>query len=164
MTNEVCISPRACRNTLSNMYSCGMYDWSGQFAFHVGLPAKSGVSGGMICVVPNLMGICLFSPLLDKTGNSSRGVNFCLKLIDAFNFHTYDSILHTESQKIDPRRISGSKQTDLVIRLLFACKNGDFEEVRRLYVQGENLNVVDYDGRSALHLAASEVSIHIVLP
>jgi glutaminase len=43
-----------------------MYDWSGQYAFHVGLPAKSGVSGGMIVVVPNLMGICLFSPLLDK--------------------------------------------------------------------------------------------------
>lgn len=66
LTNESCIAPRACRNTLSNMYSCGMYDWSGQYAFHVGLPAKSGVSGGMIVVVPNLMGICLFSPLLDK--------------------------------------------------------------------------------------------------
>jgi glutaminase len=64
-----------------------------------------------------------------------------------------------ESQKIDPRREAGSKQTDLVITLLFACKNGDFEMVRRLYVSGENLNVVDYDGRSALHLAASEGDI-----
>lgn len=116
----------------------------------------------MIVVVPNLMGICLFSPLLDKMGNSCKGVKFCQKLIDTFNFHNYDSLLHAESTKIDPRRVAGSKQTDLVITLLFACKNGDFEAVRRLYVQGENLNVVDYDGRSALHLAASEGHVDII--
>uniref|UniRef100_A0A915EJB7 glutaminase n=1 Tax=Ditylenchus dipsaci TaxID=166011 RepID=A0A915EJB7_9BILA len=138
------------------MYSCGMYDYSGQFAFHVGLPAKSGVSGAMIVVVPNLMGICLWSPPLDKMGNSTRGVLFCQKLIDTFNFHNYDSLLHADSKKIDPRRRLGNKETDLIVSLLFACKNGDLETVRRLFLQGVNLNVADYDGRTALHLAACE--------
>ena len=60
------------------------------------------------------MGICLFSPRLDKMGNSTRGVLFCQKLIDTFNFHNYDSLLHADSKKIDPRRRIGNKETDLV--------------------------------------------------
>uniref|UniRef100_A0A914L4A4 glutaminase n=1 Tax=Meloidogyne incognita TaxID=6306 RepID=A0A914L4A4_MELIC len=156
LTDQPCIQSRACRDVLSLMYSCGMYDYSGQFAFDVGLPAKSGVSGGMILVIPNLMGICLFSPRLDRMGNTTRGVLFCQKLVDIFNFHNYDSLLHADSKKIDPRRRIGNKETDLVVNLLFACKNGDLETVRKLHLQGMNLNIVDYDGRTALHLAASE--------
>lgn len=156
LTSERCIDPRPCRDVLSLMYSCGMYDYSGQFAFHVGLPAKSGVSGALVVVIPNLMGICLWSPLLDRMGNSTRGVMFCQRLIEAFNFHNYDSLLHADSKKIDPRRRLGNKETDLVVTLLFACKHGDLETVRRLYLQGANLNIADYDGRTALHLAACE--------
>uniref|UniRef100_A0A1I7WV47 glutaminase n=1 Tax=Heterorhabditis bacteriophora TaxID=37862 RepID=A0A1I7WV47_HETBA len=61
LTDERCVAPQPCRDVLSLMYSC----------------AKSGVSGVMIVVVPNLMGIALFSPPLDKMGNSTRGVAFC---------------------------------------------------------------------------------------
>uniref|UniRef100_A0A7E4VR31 glutaminase n=1 Tax=Panagrellus redivivus TaxID=6233 RepID=A0A7E4VR31_PANRE len=156
LTNERCIESRPCRDVLSLMYACGMYDYSGQFAFHVGLPAKSGVSGAMILVIPNLMGICLWAPPLDKMGNTTKGVLFCQKLIDTFNFHNYDSLLHADSKKIDPRRKLGNKETDLVVSLLFAAKNADLETIRRLYLQGANLNMADYDGRTALHLAASE--------
>ncbi|KAE9553881.1 hypothetical protein FO519_002922 [Halicephalobus sp. NKZ332] len=156
LTNERCIDPRPCRDVLSLMYACGMYDYSGQFAFHVGLPAKSGVSGAMVIVIPNLMGICLWSPPLDKMGNTTKGVLFCQKLIETFNFHNYDSLLHADSKKIDPRRKLGNKETDLVVSLLFAAKNADLESIRRLYLQGANLNMVDYDGRTALHLAAAE--------
>ncbi|KAI6195891.1 Ankyrin and Glutaminase domain containing protein [Aphelenchoides besseyi] len=162
LTHEVCITPGPCRDVLSLMYSCGLYDFSGQFAFKVGLPAKSGVSGGMIVVIPNLMGICLYSPPLDKLGNTCRGVAFCQKLIDTFNFHNYDSLLHGDAMKTDPRRPIGSHATDIVVSLLFACRNGDFEAVRRLYIKGEDLNCIDYDGRSALHVAASEGHDEIV--
>uniref|UniRef100_A0A8C2BXU8 glutaminase n=1 Tax=Cyprinus carpio TaxID=7962 RepID=A0A8C2BXU8_CYPCA len=77
ITGERVLSTEAVRNTLSLMHSCGMYDYSGQFAFHVGLPAKSGVSGAVLLVVPNVMGVMCWSPPVDKVGNSVRGIHFC---------------------------------------------------------------------------------------
>uniref|UniRef100_H2MAT3 glutaminase n=1 Tax=Oryzias latipes TaxID=8090 RepID=H2MAT3_ORYLA len=77
ITGDRVLSAEAVRNTLSLMHSCGMYDFSGQFAFHVGLPAKSGVSGAVLLVVPNVMGMMCWSPPLDRLGNSVRGIHFC---------------------------------------------------------------------------------------
>jgi len=76
-TEEKVLKPDSVRDVLSLMHSCGMYDYSGQFAFKVGLPAKSGVCGAMLVVVPNVMGLCIWSPPLDSLGNSCRGVQFC---------------------------------------------------------------------------------------
>ncbi|XP_068184563.1 glutaminase kidney isoform, mitochondrial isoform X3 [Antennarius striatus] len=109
ITGERVLSPEAVRNTLSLMHSCGMYDFSGQFAFHVGLPAKSGVAGGILLVVPNVMGIMCWSPPLDKLGNSVRGIQFCTDLVELFNFHNYDNLRHF-AKKYDPRREGGDQR------------------------------------------------------
>merc|ERR1712209_261080 len=62
ITGERVLANEAVKNVLSLMYSCGMYNYSGQFAFQVGLPAKSGVSGIVLVVVPNVVGFATWSP------------------------------------------------------------------------------------------------------
>lgn len=78
------------KDILSVMYTCGMYNYAGQWAYEVGLPAKSGVSGGLIVVVPGQMGISVFSPLLDERGNSVRGVKVSEDLSQRLGLHLFD--------------------------------------------------------------------------
>merc|ERR1712045_282474 len=103
-TGEVALNPGAVRDALSLMHSCGMYNYSGQFAFDVGLPSKSGVSGALLLVIPNVMGIGLWSPPLDDKGNTVRGIQFAKMLVEKFNFHQFDNLNHSE-KKVDPRRL-----------------------------------------------------------
>lgn len=77
LNGERILSSETVKNCLSLMNCCGMNDYSGQFAYQVGLPAKSGVSGGIMLIVPGKMGICTYSPLLDGNANSVRGLQFC---------------------------------------------------------------------------------------
>ena len=69
-----------------------MNDYSGQWAFKIGLPAKSGISGGIMIIVPNVMGIALYSPKINNSCNSVRGIEFTTKLVETFHFHEYDPI------------------------------------------------------------------------
>ena len=81
------------RHVLTLMLSCGMYDFSGEFAFTVGLPAKSGVAGALMIVVPGFGGFATYSPRLGPKGNSVRGVAFARALSDAFGWHLYAPIM-----------------------------------------------------------------------
>uniref|UniRef100_A0AAR2IIU4 glutaminase n=1 Tax=Pygocentrus nattereri TaxID=42514 RepID=A0AAR2IIU4_PYGNA len=161
ITGERVLSPEAVRNTLSLMHSCGMYDFSGQFAFHVGLPAKSGVAGGILLVVPNVMGIMCWSPPLDKLGNSVRGIQFCQDLVSLFNFHNYDNLRHF-AKKLDPRREGGDQRVKSVINLLFAAYTGDVSALRRFALSSVDMEQRDYDSRTALHVAAAEGHVEVV--
>ncbi|XP_066499518.1 glutaminase liver isoform, mitochondrial [Hoplias malabaricus] len=161
ITGERVLSAEAVRNTLSLMHSCGMYDFSGQFAFHVGLPAKSGVSGAVLLVVPNIMGVMCWSPPLDRVGNSVRGIQFCQDLVSLFNFHNYDNLRHF-AKKLDPRRQAGHERNKAVIELMFAAYSGDVSALRRFALSAVDMELRDYDSRSALHVAAAEGHLEAV--
>ncbi len=103
-TGDTVFSPSNVRDCLSLMLSCGMYDYSGEFAFLVGLPAKSGVSGAMMVVVPGLMGISIYSPPLDDMGNPVRGVEFCKEMVKEYSLHKFDHVTSPANNKKDPRK------------------------------------------------------------
>eukprot|EP00761_Pharyngomonas_kirbyi_P010108 gb/GECH01010126.1/.p1 GENE.gb/GECH01010126.1/~~gb/GECH01010126.1/.p1 ORF type:complete len:543 (+),score=126.82 gb/GECH01010126.1/:1-1629(+) len=164
-TGERALAPGTVRDCLSLMYSCGMYDYSGEWAFTIGVPAKSGVSGCIFVVIPNLMGLCLWSPRLDENGNSVRGIEFCKKLVERFNFHNYDNLVGVTDKnvgKIDPRRKTGSVRQEEVTALLYAAASGDLHELQRLFALGVDLDLADYDNRTALHLASAEGHLEVV--
>jgi glutaminase len=89
-TQEQAVQSCYVKDILSVMFTCGMYNFAGEWAYKVGIPAKSGVCGGIIAVVPNRIGIGVFSPLLDVRGNSVRGVKVCEELSQKFGLHLFE--------------------------------------------------------------------------
>ena len=79
--------PAVVKRTLSVMVTCGMYDAAGDWVSAVGMPAKSGVGGGIVAVLPGQLGIGVYSPLLDAKGNSVRGVRLCRSLSEQLGLH-----------------------------------------------------------------------------
>ena len=89
LTGERVLSRDRVRDVLTVMYTCGMYDAAGQWAFEVGVPAKSAVSGGILAAIPGKLGLAVFSPGLDHYGNSVRGVRVCEEIAGRLGLHVF---------------------------------------------------------------------------
>ncbi|MUP37785.1 glutaminase [Labilibaculum euxinus] len=88
ITNEKFLSSSKSKRINAVMQLCGFYDEAGEFSFKVGLPGKSGVGGGIVAILPNQYSIAVWSPRLNKKGNSSKGMKF----LELFTSETESSI------------------------------------------------------------------------
>ncbi len=91
ITGQRAVPEKFVANVLSVMATCGMYDASGDWLYRTGLPAKSGVGGGIMAVQPGRLGIAVFSPRLDAQGNSVRGLAVCHALTAELGLHMFDA-------------------------------------------------------------------------
>jgi glutaminase len=87
VTGEQVMTPYAISRTLSVMTSSGMYDYAGEWIYRVGIPAKSGVGGGILAALPARLGLGSYSPRLDGHGNSVRGIKVCEALSSHYDLH-----------------------------------------------------------------------------
>jgi glutaminase len=135
-------------SVLSVMGSCGMYDYAGEWLYRMGMPAKSGVTGGVIAVLPGQLGIGVFSPPLDSRGNSVRGIRACEDLSRFFNLHLLNSP-HT-SQSVIRLKFTGAEINSGRVRTA--------EEAQALRTHGRAIQVHQLQGM--LVLSTAEVVVH----
>ena len=161
-TNEQeILKPATAKHCLSIMALAGMGDYSSEYAFSIGLPAISGTSGAVVIVVPDVMGIAIWSPRVNADGNSLKGLDFSHKLVERFNFHAFDSAIKNVG-KVDPRLKKNAIKMKGVMAVTSAASIGDIDELQRLYSAGVDLNEGDYDMRTGIHVAASEGRLEAV--
>lgn len=122
------------QNCLSLMFTYGMNEFSGEWSFKVGLPAKSGVSGAIMIVIPGIMGIATWSPPVDSFANSVRGVAFAKGLISRYNFHVF-SDSRCDCPPYFPDRSSGDKDTTAGYPQRRGIRRSGFKET----AQGEEI-------------------------
>jgi glutaminase len=91
VTGEYVVSPEVCRDTIAVLASCGMYECSGEWMFEIGMPAKSGVSGGIVAVAPGKCAVAAYAPPLDPAGTSVRGQRVCSYLSRSLGLNLFAS-------------------------------------------------------------------------
>lgn len=91
VTGTQVVAPGVARDMLTVALTCGMYDYAGEWAYTVGIPAKSGVGGGLLGIVPGVGGLAVFSPRLDEHGNSVRGLRVFEEMSHEFHMHLFDA-------------------------------------------------------------------------
>ncbi len=136
ITGDIAVSSANVERVLSVMSTCGMYDAAGSWVYRVGLPAKSGVGGGVIAVLPGQLGISVFSPRLDRFGNSVRGVAVCETL-------SRDLGLHLLRPPISPSSVIRAVHS---LGELSSKRQRRVEEVELIRKHGDDVKLVQLQG------------------
>ena len=123
-------------HVLSVMASCGMYDYSGEWIYNVGLPAKSGVGGAVLAVLPGQLAIAVYSPLLDNKGNSVFGVDICKRIAESFSLHLYKT----------PRQLKQAVRRQLTLKTARSKHKRDLEAEAMLEQFGSQALIMELQG------------------
>ncbi|XP_066557562.1 glutaminase liver isoform, mitochondrial [Amia ocellicauda] len=161
LSGDQVLNPSSTRSMLSMMQVAGMNDYSRTFHFKTSVPAKSSKSGTLLIVVPGVMGAMCWSPELDAYENSWKSVHFCQELVSAFQLHSFD-IRTPFRQVVTYRQWKAESEGYQIMNVLLAAYRGDVRSLRRYFLSGADVHSVDYDGRSALHVAASEGHLEVI--
>jgi glutaminase len=121
---------------LSVMATCGVYDFSGEWTDRVGLPAKSGVGGGIVAVLPGQLAIGVYSPALDERGNSVRGVRACEAISRDLGLHWLQP----------PRASAATVRASYTLAAVRSKRRRPDAEERLLATQGERVRVLELQG------------------
>ena len=136
VTGERAIEDAHVENVLSVMASCGMYDFSGGWIYNVGMPAKSGVAGGVLAVLPGQLGIGVFSPRLDEQGNSARALKVCEELSRIWQLHQFNPPYSPQSSRRLSYTAAERSSTRTRHSVERACLREHGTRIRMVEIQG----------------------------
>lgn len=152
-TGKRLLERRVVRQVLSVMMTCGMYDAAGDWLTSVGIPAKSGVAGGIIGVLPGQVGIAVFSPKLDEHGNSARGIEIMERLSNDMGLHLMEGTPSAQTI-VQSRYALGEDQQTIIYELRGVLQFTESEMLLRI-LQDEPVNtskiILDMTNISLIH-------------
>lgn len=181
LTKERAISDEFLENIMTIMTTCGMYDYAGEWMYWIGIPAKSGVAGGIMAVLPGQAGIGVFSPPLDARGNSVRGIEVCKNLSKDFNLHclrvprSSRSVIRAQYDvsKIRSKRLRGERDSEILDKSGTQAKvyelQGDLVfstvevTVRRIVDVSDSLDIAVIDFKRVTNIEESSAQILLEL-
>jgi glutaminase len=152
VTGVVALQSRYVEKVLSVMSTCGMYDFSGGWIYNVGMPAKSGVGGGIMAVLPGQFGLGVFSPRLDDKGNSLRSIEACKRLSKDFSLHLFH-VARSTSATVMRQTYDCAKRT--------SRRRRNTAELAVLAAQGHRIRVYELQGE-LLFGSAESVGLEIL--
>lgn len=144
VTGVQALQPQFVGPVLSVMTTCGVYDFTGEWIDRVGLPAKSGVGGGIVAVLPGQLGIAVYSPPLDERGNSVRGVRACEALSRELQLHFLQP----------PRAAVATVRAEYTLAQVRSKRRRPADENALLDAHGDQVRVLELQGD--LHFSTVE--------